>query len=197
MKLIDIKVSALKLMHAGEIFADEQNIMASENGKQYNEMGDSINRAINIINTSDILPAKTMRVSAVATENKDFVRVNLTESKRSIESIYYENGNSIEVWQARLWLDDKTLILDGQKEGEYIITYKYAVDFITNNTPNNAEIDLPDKVALLIPYFVKSEVYEEDEPSASQNALQLFRDGINALKIAKPNPTQVKVVYKW
>ena len=45
---------------------------------------------------------------------------------------------------------------------------------ITTVTPDSTEIPLPDELAALLPYFVKADVYEQDEPELATQSRNIF-----------------------
>jgi hypothetical protein len=203
MKLGDIKIIALQIMHADltaeGINADNLSADALE-GEYVNEikaMPHLINQAIDIINVSDILPTKSFRADAVGDDDLNTIQVNLTDSRQRIVNIFYDSGTAIESGISPLFISDKVVMLPKCSRGEYVIEYKPVIDPITPYTPNKAEIDMPDSIARLIPYFIKAELYEEDEPSASQKAMEIFENGLTRYKTERASQTMVKAVYKW
>jgi hypothetical protein len=166
---------------------------------------DSINRALDQILLANVLSYKSKSVDAFKEDDENvFIRVNLDTIARDIFQIIkinYENEKGR--YEDNINYDyesGRVILLPNQKhrKGKYIIVYERKFEVVTSYTPDIAELDIPDEVARFIPYFTKSELYEEDEPSASANALALFNSGLSKLAEHNQNtPTQyVESVYE-
>jgi hypothetical protein len=119
MRLGEIKIAALHLMHYGDSSITYENLGILANGEYAKEMmmmTDSINRAL----------------------DKMYLMGALTAEQRKKATIIKQ-------------------------------------------MPNVMDMPIPEVLARLIPYFIKAELYEEDEPSASENAYNLFIDGVSKL----------------
>ena len=56
----------------------------------------------------------------------------------------------------------------------YTVRYEPVSKRISHATPESHEIDLPDRLCELIPYFVKGDILRVDDPEEAKDALTLF-----------------------
>ena len=75
-------------------------------------------------------------------------------------------------------LDKKT---GGHVEDVYTIVYTPKIKRISNITSATHNIDVPDEVACLIPYYVKSEIIRADDDGEADASRALFEQGIAQL----------------
>lgn len=69
----------------------------------------------------------------------------------------------------------------------------------TDDTPNDTEIDfIPEELQEIIPYFIKGELYQEDEPNMASSSMNYFESLLDDYLDNRP-PTQekVKILYGW
>ena len=80
-------------------------------------------------------------------------------------------------------MEGNTIVLPKLKgDDKYIVMYKPKIDRIALTAASNTEINIPNEVADLIPYFIKSELYEEDEPKLAVQARNIFEAMLEDLK---------------
>ena len=60
----------------------------------------------------------------------------------------------------------------------FAIEYTPILEMITVNSDNNQEINIPEALARIIPYFVKADLYEQDEPELSATARNIFESAL-------------------
>lgn len=65
------------------------------------------------------------------------------------------------------WEGDSVLVLKGLRRGEWIIHYYSYPQEIKDDTPNDTVIDLDPEVANLLPIYMASELYEDDDTSVA------------------------------
>ena len=70
------------------------------------------------------------------------------------------------------WEGDSTLILDGLRQGNYIVHYYAYPREITIETADDYELGLDPEVAALLPVYIASELYEDDD----SNMAYYFRE---------------------
>ena len=66
---------------------------------------------------------------------------------------------------------------------------------MTNLTPDSYVLPLDEEVAALIPYWIKSELYEEENFAAARSARNYFMEGVAALREAQGEGTRLVVKY--
>ena len=67
---------------------------------------------------------------------------------------------------------------DVEEDEMFKIEYMPKTPYITSTTPNNTEIDIPEVLARAIPYFIKAELYELEEPQVSASARNIFESAL-------------------
>ena len=172
MKLGEIKIEALKLMFADYTndiaIEDLQELKTDENyGRYLNSMPGSINRCFSRLESSKAVPLKTVELKksdgSVANGRIRFNLSSLFEDFDRVDRIVYEtkydyNGNCDYITETN------SIIVLEEREENYTLIYSPALERITNSTDDNTELNLADKVACLIPYFIKGDLFREDEP---------------------------------
>lgn len=164
---------------------------------------DSINRAIDYILVSGATNTVTAEIDAYdEKEEKKYIKVSLKEIANNIFRInkvnYESEGGQIETEVDYRYEGDENIVLPNRKSGKgvYIVVYTKDIARYTNSSPNNVEIPLKSELVRLIPYFVKGELYEEDEPNLAIQAQNMFVAGINNVIASRPaEQTRLDVVY--
>jgi len=189
MTLGEIKIEALKLMFMNYehdiAVSDIENIKGdAKYGSYLVNMPGSINRAFNRIEQKGVLRSKTASLENGA-EGDYYTRYDLDEISDfySLERIVYENADGGYKGNIGFRIEGSEILLPNIKEGEsYRLIYKPKIERVTGITDDEAEIGLPDDIAGLIPYFIKSELFEEDEPALSAQARNVFEASLNTIK---------------
>lgn len=92
-----------------------------------------------------------------------------------------------------------TVVLDRYSEDDdivYTILYRPSVKRINSFTDNEEELQIPENIASIIPYFVKGDLYRDDEPNEASEARNWFESAIEEMLIKRANKTnKVKTVY--
>lgn len=89
---------------------------------------------------------------------------------------------------------NKVLVLDRNQAGNYTVYYKaYPVE-ITSETSDDYELPIDPEVAALIPLYIASELYKEDDISIATQCRNAFEVGREALMDAQPAPSSERFV---
>lgn len=64
------------------------------------------------------------------------------------------------------------------EEETFSIEYTPIVPLITVSSDDNLEIDIPETLARIIPYYVKADLYEQDEPELAATARNIFESAL-------------------
>ena len=190
MTLNEIKLSTLMLMFTnyGDDLRDcDVDEMTDSTYTKYTvNMDASINRALSRIEAAKVLPLKTVVLTpenAVKTENKSRFGDYLT--RWDLSSLASDFSAVCRVAEVSSWgyvssisyeMEGNTIVLPNisEYEGEYSVLYYYRPKRINPASPSSTVIDVPDYIAEIIPYWVKADLYEEDEPSAAVAARNIF-----------------------
>lgn len=198
----ELKVACIKLMFDN----DEQELMPdqiSENADYHartNNIIESINRALVRIASAGKLPLKTAYFDKTQGERgKYHTRYDLSFlDVFDIVRITYENDDK-GIYDTNIAImreGNKTLVLKTINEGRYIVSYKPKPPVFTYDDPDTKEIDLPNAIIEIIPYFVKGDLYETDDPDAAVLSRNLFEGYLSALPSEEnDNITQVESYY--
>lgn len=191
MKLAELKLEALRIMNINnDMELDSDNYQAILSEKRYakylNNMFNSINRAIDIINHRRILPQKTISMDKILTKSN---YLNNRYDLSKIEDFLSEN---------RIIYEDNTSYLERvvfSKEGNLIVVpskyspeslillYYSKIPVIKETLQDSEEIPyLSNELARIIPYYIKYDLYQEDEPSLALNAKNSFDQGLESLR---------------
>ena len=204
MKLGDIKIEALKLMFVDFVtdYAAEDitSLSTDESCRDYlANMPGAINRCFADLERRGVIPAKSVELGELGRARKygnvryklkdiipDFGRIERV-SRESEDGEYcaacsYRLEGGVLVLRAP---DIRTYTEDGVEKYEeretYTLIYRPTLDRISRSTSDEVEIDLPDSIANLIPYYVKGDVYRMDEPDEAGEARNWYEAAINEL----------------
>lgn len=76
-------------------------------------------------------------------------------------------------------------ILFADIANEYTLVYTPKIKRVSNITPASYALELPDEIACLVPYFLKSELVRSDDAEEANTARALFEQGIAQLASQK------------
>ena len=110
---------------------------------------------------------------------KDFYQIVSVE--------YEQNGKAGTFDKDYLVEGDKTLIINSDIQGNFIITYKAYPDKITLETDDNYKFKMPAEMIALLPLYIASELYKDDDISVATIYRNQFELSLSNLKpIAEP-----------
>lgn len=199
-------MQALRLMfvtatadHEGE---DLTVLAGDEECKDYIAgMPGAINRCLANLESRDVLPIKRAVLSKYSGEvYGGSVRYTLSAilpDLFKVERIVWEDERGGYIGSVGYAREGDTLMLAEISEGErYIILYRPRIKRVTSLTDDGTEIDIPEHIAALIPYFIKGELYRIDEPDEAQEARNLYEAGLTEIAYESDGVQgRVKTVY--
>lgn len=101
-----------------------------------------------------------------------------------IVSVEYEKDSRIGRYDSDYTLEgDSTLIIDNRKKGNFIITYKAYPPKITHSTSDQFRFSLPSEMIAILPLYIASELYKDDDISISTQYRNQFEAELDGLKI--------------
>lgn len=192
MKLGEIKLEALKIMNINNdaiLHLDNMDAILGEKryAKYLNNMLTSINRAIDIINHKNVLSEKKMALDTMLTTygvaNNRFDLANISDIL-AISRIVYEEGN-VYISKVPYEKEGNVLVVDSRYNPQNLsIIYYPKIASVGEEISDDDEIlGLPDKLARLIPYYIKFDLYQEDEPDLAVEARNTFEEGLKLLTV--------------
>lgn len=185
-----IKIEALRLMFAADLdpLISPKNIADHETDDQYGDyltaMTGSINRAINDIVSRRILPEKALEVPLGSGSRRGItLRLNLGEYKdlydisRVIRETDYDYDGAYP-----FRMEGKVMVLLAPDESaRFTILYHPRVKAVETYENDRDLAEIPDEIASVIPYFVKGELYRQDEAGDASEAMSWYEQRIAAL----------------
>lgn len=192
MKLGEIKLEALKIMNINDdnvLLLDRMESLLNEKkyAKYLNNMFNAINKAIDIINHKKILPQGRIEMSNIQMKqgaiNNRFDVSNI-KGFLSISRIVYEDHNE---YEERIPFEREgnfIVVANKYLPENLVMVYDTKIDNISDKIADTDEVpNLSDELARLIPYYIKFELYQEDEPDLAINAKSTFEQGIESLRV--------------
>lgn len=209
MKLHDIMIESLKLMFASYdrdlalAKIDDLKVDSAYRDYIYN-MPPAINRAFHIIENKGVLKEIVRSYDAESTER--WKNVAVPEEIPSADGVL--GGRLTRIDYRVLHHGVRVAFSDiiGRSNGEvllpsvvggeqYDVFYSPKIHRVTAETPEDTEIPIPDEIASLVPYYVKSELYREEDISEADNARAWFTAGLNEIVSRDIVPMGVSTVY--
>lgn len=180
MTVADIKIQTLKLMEINNADISPAiltDLYSDENYKDFlSQMPPAITRAMNRIKTAGAVPQKSFSQEPIA-ENMRIAKYELgtlipdfSRLRRVVvESECGYCGNYPYSFEGA-----NVVLFNLHKGNTVTFIYEPKMPVVTVVTPDDTEIPLPDELAGIIPYSVKADVYEQDEPEIATQARNIF-----------------------
>lgn len=203
MKLGTVKTEALKLMfinYAKEIDAEDiPDLMADDNYSSYLvNMDGAIRRGIDRIVNAGKLPTKSVVLENGEQVGSMHYRFDLTKIP-DFSSVVRVTGEEWGEYKANFPFQSESygvvLVRTNDSQAVFRMIYRPKAPDITG-LENIDELPIPNELANILPYFIKADLYEEDEPQLSSSARNQFEQYLAAIDTKdKSIQTHVKAVY--
>lgn len=126
---------------------------------------------------------------------------NFNKLDRVVLSDLYESYNSD---QEYMWENDTLIIpyinlfptIQTEYEGRYLLIYFANITRITSVTAETTVIDLPLGLVEMIPYYIKGELYQDDQPALANESRNIFEQLLATYRKQETNK-QTAVVAKY
>lgn len=113
---------------------------------------------------------------------------DFVEDFHSVNSIYFEGEHPQYIKTDEVFQEgDKVLVLDSNVAGNYIIYYNALPVEITSSTDDEYDLPLDREVAALLPLYMASEIYKDDDLSTATSYRNEFEVGFDRLQNAQPS----------
>ena len=198
MTLGEIKIESLRLMFAGNLGygLNENGLNALLSDDNYNvylyAMTGAINRCFADLESKGATPIKSMVLRRDHLTDGVF-DLTAIEEYSSLDSVTDKDGRNVEFVKKGNYLYPPPLLSD---EDYCVIYYHVGIPRIGEGTGNSEQIILPDELARLIPYFIKGEVYREEDPNEAGEARNWYEQGV-VQYLAKDVRTQNVIVSRY
>ncbi len=181
MTVNEIKIAALQIMftnYAHDIRDENVDEIVDEEYTQYIvNMDACINRALGRFESANVLPLCCKEYTHYDGDVGDYnTRYDLSviSDFRAICRVIYERGRTY-VPSCEYALEGDVLVLPTlPRDGKYRLLYHKRLKRIAIACPSSTVLDVSDDLAELIPYYIKAELLEEDEPSLATQARNIF-----------------------
>ena len=198
MNLGEIKIQPLKLMFVNyndDIYIEDIYALSTDQnyGSYLVNMTGSINRCFSSIEEKRVLPVKsyTLHYSDGEADNS-FFRFNLNAlipDFFDIERLIYQH-KGIYCGDMDYQREADILVLKNPcAEGTYRLLYYPKIARIDSLADNQMELDIPNGIAEQIPYFIKGDLYRDDEPNEASEARNWFEAAMDAIITGRTNRT--------
>ena len=124
---------------------------------------------------------------------------DLAEDFFMLEStdLYYEGNDNPYTQTQQFWQEGNTvLVLDRQMIGNFIIYYKAYPEQITIDTPDEYELPIDDEVAVLLPLYMASQLYKDDDNGIATSYRNEFEVAFERLKNKANAPSAGEFISK-
>ncbi len=211
MNLGEIKIETLKLMFLNmnqDIIIEKlKTYSMDETYKSYLiNMPGAINRCFSNIEEKRVLPSKTKQLNiANGTASGSFLRFDLgllIGDFYDIERIVRETDDGDYNGNFEYQREGNTIVLEKCEAGDgitYTVIYKPRLTRVTSSTSDTDELGIPDNIASNIPYFLKGELYRDDEPNEASEARNWYEAAMEEIMMKADkqinNTNQIKNVY--
>lgn len=159
----------------------------------------SINRAVARMQTLGLLPpVRVVLANPVVTGSVATFNLGGIEDFMAVERVMVQTQDAY-IAHAYSWEGGTTLVVPLFSPDEtYVLLYRPYLRPLDSLSSDEEELAVPDALARLIPFYVKSELYEEDDASASERARHYFEVGLQQWAAQQEAPTpRVAVKYAW
>lgn len=130
---------------------------------------------INFETNSDVWEYTTKRRFNLRELTDDFYRLV------TFDVVYESGGVEYTKFKDYQWEGDGTLILNGKQAGNYKVHYFSYPQQITEDTPDTTVLELDPEVAALLPVYMASELYEDDDTSTAYYFRQQYEEAKKGL----------------
>ncbi|MBE6588824.1 MAG: hypothetical protein E7643_01475 [Ruminococcaceae bacterium] len=188
MKIGEIKIEALRLMFAsvGDLDATEVADMEGDRevGAYLRAMPGSINRALSDLEMRRALPLSRHVIAFGDWERKgEIFRMELSKIPQIYEAVRlsHEDGETYG-GELPFTVEGDVLTVRGLGEGEEVILlYRPRISRIAAWENEGELAGVPEEIAALIPYFIKGELFREDEPNEAGEARNWYEAALERL----------------
>ena len=206
MKVSDIKVQALTLMYPDEIPAymtggtvENYSKILGDFSEMLGRMTGSIARCLDVIVERRVLPVKRLELYLADAETiGKMYKFDLSASLDffDVDRVIMQAENAYNGYYPYR-MEGKTLVLLSPDEAASFSLLYHPTVTPPSVWANEAELTgVPDELSRLIPYFIKGELFREDEPGEAAEAMAWFEQRLSEISNKSTGmQTNVATVY--
>ena len=204
MTLRDIKMQALRLMHADVQIVRDSEVADLEwdanYGPLYAGIVPAINRCYADLEGRQILPISRAELTG-GTGKGRWHRFSYAEIPlSSIARLAVESGAYIDDDHPFLYEEEGVLrVEDYDSAATYVLYYYPALPRVFETTSNDEAVPLPDALAAAVPWYVMSEIFRVDEPGEANDGRNHYEAAVEqyAAGLRVRHQGAVKTVLGW
>lgn len=174
MKLREVKMQALRLMHADVQIVHDAEVADlewdSNYGPLYAGMVPAINRCYADLEARHVLPISRAELTGGTGKGRwhRFSYADLSVS--AVARLAVESGANIDDDHSFVYEEEGVLRVDDyDPAARYVLYYYPALPRVWETTSNDTDMPLPDALAVAVPWFVMSEIFRVDEPGEAND----------------------------
>lgn len=184
MQVGTVRREALRLMFAAYAdLLDEPTAQLYENTQYAPYLADMemcINRAMQRMSAMGLLVKRIPLAEAVVTDGLATYNLAAIADFEGVVGVIKQDADGLTA-QAYQWAGGTTLVVPYfSASAVYVLLYRPIVTPLAPMCPDDTPIPLPEGLACLLPYYIKSELYEEEDAVAASRARNYFEAGLNA-----------------
>lgn len=199
-KWSDIILSTMRKMFLNKnaiTYDDLSDMVEDRNYATYiNQIPDVMNELMQILNNRVIVNINTIRIDLMSTDYSDYITETDTNFEFNIKNYLDENIEN----NKYLWVEviqdsqhptdnflfeeyDGILYIDKRFMTNTKITIKYrkSPQYFTNNTEFDTIIELPQNICVIIPLYLASELYKDDDIAIATQYRNQFETELNVI----------------
>lgn len=116
-------------------------------------------------------------------ETRKWSLANLVDDFRTVDRVVYiDKYGRVNEHNPFKLIGTDLYIENFDTEGTYKLMYKTKLTRVTSATDNNFELNVPDHIACLIPYFVKGDLFQADEPNLASESRSYWEQATVAMR---------------
>lgn len=172
----DVKIATLQKMFA----AEGNDIPTDGSADDYiYAMPYVANEALNMLATAGRFLIKSVVIEHDGENNKYDMKA-LVDDYYDIDKIIYEKDTAYREFSNYL-MENGKLVFRGCPSGSYTVYYRAYPQVITEDTDNDYELPLQPEVVVLIPLYMASQLYKEDDNAIATTYRNEFEVGFERL----------------
>jgi hypothetical protein len=194
----ELKIETLRIMFASngqDIHPDDLQIYEGDENYRFYliNIPGSVNRCLSRIEERRVLPDRARalrRKEGVVTGG--FIRFDLSliPDFFDLERIVKDDALGNYDGAAPYEREGNTVVLPLFEEGDgisYTVVYKPSIKRVRSFTENDEKIDLPEGIASIVPYYLKGDLFREDEPDEANEARLWFEQALDEIQPRRGN----------
>lgn len=188
MELGELKIECLAVMDELNEPITMETLENFESDDSYKDlfarMPGAINRAMDRMATLKKLPIKDVVLSNPEKKGGYYIYdLNTVPGFRNVKRVSCMFDNGTVDAELDYFYEGHRLMIYAGYNGEIRLYYYPKSPAITRDMLNTDEVDIPDELARIIPYYVKSDLMTRDEPSLATQARNKFEEALEEMDL--------------